>query len=373
MIIGVISFNSIKGSCANLNYPCSAVKLNDEFTKSTTLNNTEDIRCRQGQNIQLVCETNKTKNRVDFRYNNNIIASNRKPFDYKYKLEEIYRLWQLEIRDVTISDAGIYQCIINGEVSKTYKVIVFVPPKINKLISIPSRFHKGNNVIVVCESISEPFATTSLTIFDKRSGRLREYIEGPVHVFRNIDKRLDVIVKCEANNDIHPSDYAILRVTSDFEPEVKISWRLNKVLNVVHVNCSVIAYPLDSVRWYLKSNNSNVLKALKSNSNYIVENSEKVFWRDNQSASAITSIYMINNFNGLISETLICEASNYLKTVREYIPVKDLFRMKTNIPDSFSKSFVRPFNRIEKMKNDYIKATPSQMLHMIVFLWYMML
>ncbi|XP_005091632.1 lachesin [Aplysia californica] len=164
--------------------------------------------------------------------------------------------WNLHIRNVSLTDAGLYKCQINTDPvgTKKVKLVVQEPPKIVEH-SIPIDVEKpeGENVDLFCNATGTPPPQISwYRLYKNKSGkRERVGLIGDSLVIHNISRVCADDYECVADNGVQPAMSQVFKVTVHYPPEVRLpNTRLgqHKGKDTI-LECEVSASPLGYAAW----------------------------------------------------------------------------------------------------------------------------
>ncbi|XP_055897710.1 lachesin-like isoform X2 [Biomphalaria glabrata] len=164
--------------------------------------------------------------------------------------------WNLHIRNVSLSDAGVYKCQINTIPVGTKKVILEVqePPRIiDHTFPIEVERPEGEAVDLFCNATGTPKPEISWYRIHKKAQYPRERVGsvGELLQIKNISKNCADYYECVADNGVSPNAIQTFKVTVIYPPIVTLSNdRLNQHLGKgTALECYVNASPHGEVRW----------------------------------------------------------------------------------------------------------------------------
>ncbi|XP_005091399.3 limbic system-associated membrane protein [Aplysia californica] len=210
--------------------------------------------------------------------------------DERISLERPYvREWNLHIRKVMISDAGIYQCQINTNPVQLRQVMLHVQEpahiigQLSSALSVMVR--EGETIELVCNVTG--FPTPTVTWYRIHAGLSKEErggasgkeqigMEGEVLVIHNVSRYCDDRYQCLAFNGVPPADSREIRVHVQFPPEVRLP---NKKIGQIRgrstiLECQITAYPHSLNKW--RRNGEDIIRGSKYSTELYNEGANKV-------------------------------------------------------------------------------------------------
>ncbi|XP_059160620.1 igLON family member 5-like [Physella acuta] len=168
------------------------------------------------------------------------------------------RDWNLHIRNVSVTDAGVYKCQLNVNPvgNKHITLVVHEPPRIVEHTS-PAIVKKreGDTVEIYCNATGTPQPTVRWFRVNKRDdSRDRVGNTGESLVIHNISRSCADFYECIADNGVQPSMSQKFEVIVNYKPEVVLgNTRLNQALGKDTVlDCEVYASPVAAAWWQHK-------------------------------------------------------------------------------------------------------------------------
>jgi neuronal growth regulator 1 len=173
--------------------------------------------------------------------------------DFRFSVVRPYvKEWNLQIRDIKWEDQGQYRCTINTSPVKSKIVMLHVKVPatiIDELSSDDTTVQEGDVVVLVCNVTGVP--TPDVTWYrrpaspGKAGERERIGMVGEMIIIQNVSRYCDDIYECVASNGVPPSVSRQMRVTVEFEPEIRLpNRRMGQVKGRETIlECYITAYP----------------------------------------------------------------------------------------------------------------------------------
>ncbi|GFO37963.1 opioid-binding protein/cell adhesion molecule [Plakobranchus ocellatus] len=166
------------------------------------------------------------------------------------------RDWNLHIRNVSLTDAGIYRCQINTRPvgTKRVELVVHEPPTIIDHTK-PSDIERpeGETVELFCNASGTPPPLITWYRLNKNNDKGRELVgqAGEVLMIRNISRICADTYECVADNKVPPAISHHFKITIQYAPEINLpNSRLGQYMGKDTIlECEVKAFPLGTVKW----------------------------------------------------------------------------------------------------------------------------
>lgn len=166
------------------------------------------------------------------------------------------RDWNLHIRNVSLTDKGVYKCQINTTPvgTKRVELVVQEPPSITDHTK-PSDIERPekDTIELFCNATGTPPPNITWYRLNKKTTQQREHVGrgGEVLVIHNVTKECADTYECVADNKVGPAISHSFKITIQYAPEVHLpNTRLGQYLGKDTIlECEVNAFPLGTVLW----------------------------------------------------------------------------------------------------------------------------
>ncbi|XP_074650351.1 opioid-binding protein/cell adhesion molecule homolog [Tubulanus polymorphus] len=164
--------------------------------------------------------------------------------------------WNLSIRNVRMSDEGVYLCSVNTDpvTSKMIKLTVNYAPRLQGTVS-QVIVSEGNTLRLICNATGSPTPrVTWYRISDTNFGhdeKIKYTAEGEVLVIHNATRYCQDIYECVADNGVGPQASHQTKVIVHYAPRVHLpnKWISQSVGKMTILECEISANPLAGSYW----------------------------------------------------------------------------------------------------------------------------